>query len=303
MANTTANTAYTIRTDLWSKTIREVLQEELMGKELVNFITDFPDGDEIHIPTLTSLTVRDYIENAEIAIDDPTVGEFTLTIDKYYQVGVAVTDKLKQDTYYLEILNSKFPQQCIRAIMERLESDIMLLHKKQTTNDANTINGAAHRFLVTGNTNTTPTALDIYKAKLALDTANVSKAGRIAIVSPKFAYNMLQLDEVTLQTEYGPNTAIKEGFGATRSIGRFAGFDFYESTMLDEATALDHAAGGALTANLFLGPEAFIGAMRLEPKIEQFRDSPRLRDVYHVTTRYGLGLYRAESLVCMLSTS
>lgn len=71
--------------------------------------------------------------------------------------------------------------------------------------------------------------------------------------------------------------------------------------MLDEATALNHVAGGSLIGNMFIGDEAFIGAMRLMPTIERFRQGTRKRDVFHVTTRYGLGLFRAESLVVVLT--
>lgn len=289
-----------IRAEIWSKLIQDELQEELMGKELVQWITDFPDGEQINIPTLGSMSTRDYVENTSITIDDPTVGEFNLTIDKYVQTGLAITDKMKQDTFYMEILTQKFPEQCMRAIMERLEYDIFQLHKEQTTNDANTINGQAHRFVGTGTSNAI-TIKDIAQAKLSLDKAFVSKNGRVAIVDPKVAYQLVQIDNVIRQDVYGANAALKEGFGQTKFIGRYLGFDFYESNMLDQATALDHATGGSLIGNLFLGPEALIGAMRLNPEIEQSRDWEKKRDVYHVTSRYGLGLYRPESLVTVLT--
>lgn len=258
------------------------------------------DGDQINIPTLGSMSTRDYTENTPITIDDPTVGEFNLTIDKYVQCGLAITDKMKQDTFYMEILTQKFPEQVMRAIMERLEYDIFQLHKKQTTNNANAINGQAHRYVATGAAGVI-SLKDVAQAKLSLDKAFVSKVGRMAIVDPTVSYQLIQIDNVIRQDVYGANSALKEGFGGTKFIGKYLGFDFYESNVLDEATALDHAAGGALKANVFLGPEALIGAMRLNPEIEQSRDWEKKRDVYHVTSRYGLGLYRPESLVTVLT--
>ncbi len=71
--------------------------------------------------------------------------------------------------------------------------------------------------------------------------------------------------------------------------------------MLDEATALDHAAGGSLIGNLFLGPEAFKGAVRQMPSIEFDRNVGKKRDEYSATMRFGLGLFRAESLVSVLT--
>lgn len=301
MAVTTSNTGNLIRTDLWSQMIQEELQEELFAQNLVTWITDeFPDGDKIHIPTLGSLQVRNYAENDTIALDDPSVGEFTLQITEYRQVGIAITDKMKEDTFYMNVLTQKFPEQMTRAILERLEADIFLLHKKQTNNDANVINGQPHRFVATGTSNTI-TLADIAQAKLSLDKAFVPKAGRVAIVDPTVSYQLLQIDNVIRQDVYGSNAHIKEGFGTTKYIGRYMGFDFYESNMLDEATALDYVAGGSLKANFFMGPEALIGAIRTKPVIEKWRDGNRKRDVYHTVMRYGLGLYRPEAFVCVLT--
>ena len=300
VATTNTNQQKLIRTDVWGSLIQEELQEELMAQSVVNFITgEFPDGDKLHIPTLASLTARDYTESSQITFDDPVVSELTLTIDKYKQSGVAVTDKMKEDAFYMEVLNSKFPQQCVRALMEQLETDIWYLHKDQTNNDPNTINGVAHRFVASGS-GSVITLDDVYKAKLALDRANVSKAGRKAIVSPKQSYTLLGIDNVIRQDVYGANSHIAQGFGSTSYLGMFGGFEFYESNMLDEATALDHESGGSLTACMFLGPEAFIGAVRSQPDIEQSRDWQYKRDVFHVTTRYGLKTYRPESVVTVL---
>jgi hypothetical protein len=213
-------------------------------------------------------------------------------------------DKLKQDIFYMEMLTSKFPEQVMRAIKERLEFDIFQLHKKQTTNDANSINGQPHRFVATGTSPFTSaiSLKDIAQAKLSLDKAFAPKVGRVAIVDPTVSYQLVQIDNVIRQDVYGPNSNLKDAFGSTSFIGKYLGFDFYESNMLDEATALNHVAGGSLIANIFMAsPETFIGAMRLSPEVEMSRDWEKKRDVYHVTSRYGLGLYRPETLVTVLT--
>ena len=301
MASTTTTQAYLIRDDVWSKQIKELLEEELFAQSLVDFVADFPDGDELHIPTFSNLAARNYTENDDIIFDDMSTGEFTLTIDKYYQLGVAITDKLKQDSFYVSEIQSKFPAHCVRGLMERLENDVFLLHKAQTTNDANTINGQPHRFLSNAATTSYITVQNVAQAKLSLDKANVAKNGRIAIVDPTVSYQLVQIDNVIRQDVYGPNSSLKEGFGGTKFIGTYLGFDFYESNMLDEATALDHDAGGSLKANLFMGEEALKGAIRQTPAIEFFRNVNKKRDEYSATMRFGLGLYRPESLVTILT--
>jgi hypothetical protein len=301
MASTTTSQAVLIRDDLWSKEIQEELEEELFGQTIVDFVTDFPDGDTLHIPTFSSLAARNYTENQDIIFDDMATGEFTLEIDKYYQLGVAITDKLKQDSFYVSEIQTKFPMHCVRGLMERLENDIFLLHKKQTDNDANTINGRAHRYVGGGASNVI--ALDdVAKAKLALDKANVSKIGRKAIVDPSVSYQLVNIDNVIRQDVYGPQTHLKDGFGKTKFIGTYLGFDFFESNMLDEATALDYTTGGALKANFFIGEEAFKGAIRQMPSIEFDRNVSKKRDEYSATMRFGLDLFREESFVCVLTS-
>jgi hypothetical protein len=290
-----------IRQEVWSKRIQEELEEALMAQQLMEWVTDFGDGVQLNIPKLSSLTTRDYTDGDPITVDDPTVSEFTLTIDKDVQSGIAIRDSMRQDTFYMEVLNTKFPQQTTRAILERLENDIFLLHEEQTTNDANTINGQAHRFDATG-TSQVITLADFHQAKLSLDKANVSKVGRKAYVDPTVINTLMGLDNIIRQDVYGANSHLKEGFSMTTAIGRYAGFDIFESNMLDESTQLDHAtAGGSEVANLFVGPEAFIGAMRLAPEMEVSRDWERKQDIIHSRTRYGLGLYRPEALVCVLT--
>jgi hypothetical protein len=298
--STTTSQANTIRTDVWSKEIQEELQEELMAQRTVDFVSDFGDGDELHIPTFSSVSVSDYTENTDIAFEDPTTGEFTLTIDEYLQAGVSITDKLKEDSFYVSEIQSKFPKMCVRALMERLENDIFLLHKGQTTNDANTINGVAHRYVGTG-TSTVIALADIIQAREALTKANVSRIGRQAYVDASVSSELLTLDAIIRQDVYGQNANIKEGFGSTAYIGRYMGFDFYESNMLDEATALDHDAGGSLKANIFIGEEAFKGAIRSMPDIEYFRNAGKKRDEYSANLRYGLGNYRLPALVTILT--
>ena len=115
------------------------------------------------------------------------------------------------------------------------------------------------------------------------------------------SYQLVNIDNVIRQDVYGPNSALKTGFGGTKFIGTYLGFDFYESNMLDEATALDHATGGSLIGNMFMGEEALIGAVRQMPSIEFFRNASKKRDEYSATMYFGLGLYRPEALVTVLS--
>ena len=309
MSLDTVNNSSLVRTNVWANEIKDVLQEELQLDSHVRWITEFPDGDTLNIPTLSEMTVRNYSEGAQITLDDPTTGNFTLTIDKYYQTGFKIPEKFRHDAFYVQQAESNFVSKLTRALMEQKESDIANLQSGQTASNANTINGVDHRFIGTGTSEVIALA-DMQKAKLALDKAKVLRGNRRMFVDPSVTYELQQLSAVVQQDVYGSNAHIKEGMNGTTFVGRFAGFDLFESLFLDNGIAESITAtapnAGALSTtagygNMAVGEEAFIGAMRAMPDMNQWYDNNTRSDVYHVTTRYGIKLYRPESLVVVLT--
>lgn len=309
MALDTSNNSHLVRTNVWANEVKDVLQEELMLDSHVRWITEFPDGDTLNIPTLSEMTVRNYSEGAQVTLDDPTTGNFTLTIDKYYQSGFKIPEKFRHDSFYVSVAESNFVQKLTRALLEQKESDIANLQSGQTSGNPNTINGVDHRYVGTG-TARVITLADVQKAKLALDKAKVMRGNRRAFVDPEVTYQLQQISNVIQQDVYGSNAHIREGMNGTAYVGRFAGFDLFESLFLDtsltDAITATAPSAGSLTAsagvaNMFMGEEAFIGAMRAMPDMDAWYDNNTRSDVYHVTMRYGIKLYRPESLVVVIT--
>ena len=309
MALDTSNNSHLVRTNVWANEVKDVLQEELMLDSHVRRITEFPDGDTLNIPTLSEMTVRNYSEGAQVTLDDPTTGNFTLTIDKYYQSGFKIPEKFRHDSFYVSVAESNFVQKLTRALLEQKESDIANLQSGQTSGNPNTINGVDHRYVGTG-TARVITLADVQKAKLALDKAKVMRGNRRAFVDPEVTYQLQQISNVIQQDVYGSNAHIREGMNGTAYVGRFAGFDLFESLFLDtsltDAITATAPSAGSLTAsagvaNMFMGEEAFIGAMRAMPDMDAWYDNNTRSDVYHVTMRYGIKLYRPESLVVVIT--
>ena len=309
MALDTSNNSQLIRTNVWANEVKDVLQEELMMDSHVRWITEFPDGDTLNIPTLSEMTVRNYSEGAQVTLDDPTTGNFTLTIDKYYQSGFKIPEKFRHDSFYVSAAESNFVQKLTRALLEQKESDIANLQSGQTSGNPNTINGVDHRYVGTGTARVIALA-DVQKAKLALDKAKVMRGNRRAFVDPEVTYQLQQISNVIQQDVYGSNAHIREGMNGTAYVGRFAGFDLFESLFLDtsltDAITATAPSAGSLTAtagvaNMFMGEEAFIGAMRAMPDMDAWYDNNTRSDVYHVTMRYGIKLYRPESLVVVIT--
>ena len=323
MQTGTTNGQYFIRSEIWEAEIKEELFPALTESfPHMKWLTGaFPDGDTLTIPTTGRVPVRSYVENNEITVDDPTNNEIQLVIDKYYQAGLGVTDKFKQDSYMAAMAIATWRQDMVRGLKEKIEADVFnTIHSDtvngQTLNDSNniTVNGTAykHRWAASG-TSEIFDFNDFRHAKFVHDKANVPKNERVAFVDPKVSHDLLGVTStdagaVYRQDVYGQNTFIQEGFGTGSLIGRFYGYWVFETNMLptvDSETLANYAGTGktvtSAVVNQFLGLESLFGAFRQNIEIEQFRDPFRKRDVMSACLRFGTRVYRPESVIAVLS--
>ena len=316
MSWNTSTADHLIRSEVWSSELKEVLRDELMGMGYVRWLDEFPDGDQLTIPSVGNLPVRDYAEDNAVVYDRMDTGEFTFSITEYISSATYITNKAKQDMYYLSQLEAKFVPEMRRAIMERLESDIFALANSQTASNANTINGAAHRFVATGGSNGARIMQpqDFAKAKFGLKKANVPLTNLIAVVDPSVAYHL----ETATNLVNVSNNPQWEGIIETglttgmRFIRNVFGFDVYESNYLAGSAVASEAIGGDSVsaangvANVLFSAAGgdvnpFIGAWRQQPEVDSEYNKDFQRDEYVTTARYGLSLYRPENLIVVLS--
>lgn len=308
------------RTLLWSDQLKDILKDTLQGQQYVNWMTNFPDGTTFTIPSIGEIPMRNVSENDAVTYDSMDTGEFTFTIDKYVESATFITDKAKQDSYYSDQLIASFIPKMKRAIEENLETNIFTLAGSQTAANANSINGASHRFVATGNTNTTLSIEDFAKAKFAMDKAGVTQK-RVAIIDPSQEYVLNTLTNlVNVSNNPKFEGIVQEGFVNSTTGLRFSrnifGFDVYVSNYLSTISgteAINADARGSVTSpsgavqNVFMSIGAdetpFKGAWRQMINVEFERNKDLRRDEYVMNGRYGLKLYRPESLVVVLSGS
>jgi hypothetical protein len=303
-----------VRAELWSAELKDVLQEQLMGTKYVRMLSGFPDGNQFTIPSVGELPMRETAELTPVVYDAIDTGEFNFTIDRYVEAATYITDKAKQDSYYAQQLIGMFPTKMRRALDENLESSVFSLANTQTVNDANSINGAAHRFVASGNTNTTLSLDDFAKAKYALDKAQAGGT-RVAIIDPSQEYVFNQLvgaQAFTNNPAFGGivNGGFVNDVTGMRFVKNIFGFDVYVSNFL--ATPTDTSIGGVSTpaspvTNVFMSVGGdltpFVGAYRQMPRVEYERNKDLRRDEYVMNARFGLKLYRPECLVSVISKS
>lgn len=61
-----ANNQNLIRSNLWSRQIKELLLDELNAMKFVKIISDFPDGYTINIPSIGEAESADFVEGQAI---------------------------------------------------------------------------------------------------------------------------------------------------------------------------------------------------------------------------------------------
>lgn len=236
-------------------------------------------------------------------------GNFTFTITDYKSSATYITEKAKQDWFYVNELTSMFVPKMHRALAVAMENDIMDLGPDgQTASDPNTINGARHRY-VGGGTGDTISIVDFAKANYALDKANVPSTNRVAIVDPSVVHTLAtQTNLVNLSNNPSWEGIVRDGYvTGMRFVANVYGFDVYVSNYLKDGIA-ETVSGNSITngvANLFFSaaPDVlpFVGAIRQMPKVDSEFNKDLQREEYVTTMRYGFKLYRPENMVVVLT--
>jgi hypothetical protein len=307
MAMETGNSGHLIRSEVWSSQLKEVLEDELQATTYVNWMNDFPDGDTFTIPSIGQAVTDDYSENSAVQYRALDTGEFQFSIDQYKSSGHYITNKAKQDGFYMNQLISSFVPKQARAILEAVEVKIMGLQSEQTASNLNNINGAPHRFVASG-TNEVFTIADFAKARYSLKKANVPDTDLVAIVDPSVEYTINTLSNLTNVSNNPRWEGIVSDGIATgmKFVKNVYGFDVYTSNYLADANeTVDSVTTAAGKANMFFSAASdvlpFVGAWRQMPQVDSEYNKDFQREEYVTTARYGVKLYRPENLVCVLS--
>ena len=308
--NTVATLALAKRAEVWSAELKEILRDELQGMKYVKWLDQFPDGDTFKIPSLGDATLNDYSEDTSVTYDPIDDAQFTFSITEYLQAGNYITNKAMQDVYYANEIMSQFVPLQERALMERLETDIMKLAQTgQTAANPNAINGVAHRMIGSG-TGGVIAVEDFAKALRALKTGKVPQRNLVAIVDPSVEFEMNTLSALTSVSnnprwEGIVNTGIASGMSFVANI---YGFDVYTSNYLatkSSETISGSAAPANAINNLFFSADQavspFVGAWRQMPNVDTEYNKDYQRTEFVTTARYGMKLYRPENMVSVLT--
>lgn len=305
---TTGNSEHLIRSEIWSRDLKEVLLDDLMAQRWVDWMDEFPDGETFTIPSVGQAIVRDYQENTPVVYDALDTGEFQFSITEYLSSATYITKKDMQDMFYMNRLVSSFVPKQRRAIDEHVETKVLSLQGEQTASDVNSINNADHRFVATG-ASVDMALPDFAKAMYGLKKANVPQTQMIGIVDPSVEFTLNTLTNLVNVS----NNPMWEGIVATgiatgmRFVKNVYGFDIWTSNYVADGITetINSVAAANAVANMFFSaaPDVipFIGAWRQQPQVDSEFNKDFQREEYVTTARYGVKLYRPENLLVVLS--
>lgn len=308
----TANSQHLIRSELWSTQLKTILEEDLHAQRHVRWLSDFPDGDLLHIPSIGQMQAQDYVEGQAVEYSALDTGDFTFQITEYKQSGTYISNKAKQDLYYSSQLISQFVPREARSIAVAMETDVLRVGpESQVVSDANVINDAPHRWVATG-AGQALAPEDFARARFALRKSNVPMTNLMAIVDPSAEYTFNTFANFT-NVLYNPKWEgiVKDSFGTGMQFKmNVYGFDVYISDFLKQGltdTIYGEAAVNGV-ANIFFSAagediKPFVGAVRQPPKVDSEYNKDLQREEYVTTCRYGVKLYRPENFVAVISNN
>ena len=321
MSQLTSNTSAFIEAQQYSQFILENLHDYLLPEGMWRDVTDFGSGTTLNIKTVGTVTIQDAAEDTPLNYSPIDTGTLTLSITDYVGDAWKVSDDLREDGSQVDTLMAMRAMESTRALGENHETRFLsVANAAQTAANLNLVNGRPHRWVGSAASSArTITLEDFIAMKLAFDKANSPAGGRIAIVDPVVEATLNSLTNlVNVSNNPMFEGMVTEGFARDhRFVRNVFGWDVYTSNFLPTLTATEaiNASSYGLTsetaavgdkANVFMCVaddtcKPIMHAWRRAPQTEGWRDNEERADKYQVTSRYGLGAQRVDTLGVILT--
>jgi hypothetical protein len=312
-----SNTQFLLRTNLWSRQIKELLLDELNAMKFVRIISDFPDGQTINIPSIGEAETADFTEGQAVKYNSMDTGNFQFSFTQYKYSANAISEKFKRDSFYSADVIAAFVPRQHRALMEAVETRILAVaNAGQTPSVTNVINTADHRWVGTG-TNNGFSFSDFARARYALTKANVPLTNLVAVFDPSVIFSIETQANVVNNLSPMPiwEGVVKDG-AVTGFKFRFNlyGFDIYQSNYLPaiaSETITDSLGARTVTAGVanYIFSAApgdtlpWVGAFRQMPTIYSEFNKDLQQEEYLTIAEYDFKLYRPENMVTVLTNT
>jgi len=274
-------------------------------------VKDFGSGDTLHIKTVGSVTLQEAKEDTPLVYNPIETGEITFTLNEYKGDAWYVTDDLREDGTDIDRLMAERSAESTRAIQETFETDFLATGGEYYAaggagaSDPNDINSQPHLIPSTAVNNVFELA-QLIKARLSFQKANVPDTGLVFVCDPVVEATLNGLVTITHDVTPFGQKILEAGMArGQRFIMNLYGFDIITSNRLHPASYSDGtttvATGIGNLAMCILDDQCkpIMGAWRRMPKVEGERNKDRARDEFVVRARYGFGIQRLDTMICL----
>lgn len=307
----TSNTRAFVEAEQYSDFILMNLHDGLLPETFYRNIADFMHGDTLRIKTIGSVTLQESEENVELVYNPIESGEITFQITEYVGDAWYVTDDLREDGNQIEQLMAARAVENTRAMQEKFETDFLAAAAAPyaAASTGLPVNGFDH-FIVSSETNNVFSLDYLVAMRLAFDKANVPAAGRVFICDPVVEATLNLKVSITNDVTQFAAQILERGLASgMRFINNWYGWDVMTSNRLHKAAADDGttsiASGVYNMCMCILDDQCkpMMGAWRRPPKAEGERNKDRRRDEFVVTSRYGFGVQRMDTMGAIVTSA
>jgi hypothetical protein len=313
-----------IEAQQYSQFILDNLADVLLPEGMYRDVSDFGSGTTLNIKTVGTVTLQEAAEDVPLVYNPIDTGNITLSITDYVGDAWRVTDDLREDGAQIDTLMGMRAMESTRAFGEQHETRFLKVAAEGfgVSTNLGLVNGRPHRWIAGNNTTRLMEMKDFIAMKLSFDKANVPASGRIAIVDPivEATINSMVLNTTSIQYNPQFEGLMTTGFAAShRFVRNIMGFDVYTSNFLPAAgvaVTLNASSYGLANddtvatdvTNVFMcvaddSSKPIMHAWRRQPATEGWRDQETRSDKFQVTSRFGLGTQRLDTLGVIYTTS
>lgn len=312
-AHDSTNTNAFIESQQYSQFILTNLHDGLLPDVFTRDVSDFGHGTVLDIKTVGAASIQDVAESQALTYNKIDTGTIKMYITDYVGDAWSVSDELREDGSQIEQLMAMRAMESTRALQENFETRFLQTAAAGIApGTAGVVNGFAHRNLASG-TGGVITLADFVAMKLAFDKANVPVAGRVAFVDPVVEATLNTIVTQTSAINYNPmfEGFVQGGFAQEHKfVINIMGFDIYTSNRLPQQAT--ETLGGTTIANnvqnVFMSvlddnTKPVMRAWRRMPKAEGWREGELREDRFQVTSRFGFGVQRNDSLGVLVTSA
>jgi N4-gp56 family major capsid protein len=293
--NITTTTVDAFIPEVWSK---EIIYQTTNASIFAGLVRrDFDgeienQGDIVHIPLLSAVTVGDKSGNTPVDYTNYTESTKDLTINKHKYFAFRVEDIARIQAQ--PDLIAGYAAQGGRGLASTMDNDISALINDATiTQNVGTTTAGAYDDI---------SDAVVRNAIQKLDEANAPETDRYLIISPAQKNALLGIDKFVSADKVGDSNVIRKGL-----FGQIYGVLVYVSNSLPDVALVASSSGGAQIpahkACMMFHKEAFALCTQLQPRVQAAYDLDYLATSVVGDVLYGSGILVPEFAVEVRTTT